>query len=133
MERKEYLRNNPVFWSRLGFCYDPPLKNEQGKPLVFTENFEKYISNISNAKNLQLFSTPGGEEIIYILTEDGKVYNYALSNIDKNNFEATIIDDYNNIEKMMIYKTRKANAGGCDYLILIDNDNKYYTLDSYCV
>ncbi|MBQ8880400.1 MAG: hypothetical protein IJY69_06155 [Clostridia bacterium] len=41
----EYLKCNPVFWSRLGFCYDPPLKNEEGKPLVFTENFEKYVKH----------------------------------------------------------------------------------------
>ena len=40
----EFLKNNPVFWSRLGFCYDPPLMNERGEPLVFTENFEKYLS-----------------------------------------------------------------------------------------
>ena len=26
---RDFLKNNPVFWSRLGFCYDPPLKNEQ--------------------------------------------------------------------------------------------------------
>lgn len=45
MKRSEairFLRENPVFWSRLGFCYDPPLKNVQGKPLVFTEDLEKY-------------------------------------------------------------------------------------------
>ena len=40
----DFLKNNPVFWSRLGFCYDPPLQNDRGEPLVFTENFEKYIS-----------------------------------------------------------------------------------------
>ena len=38
----EILKKNPVFWSRLGFCYDPPLKNEAGKPLVFTEDLSKY-------------------------------------------------------------------------------------------
>ncbi len=35
----EYLRNNPVFWSRLGFCYDPPIADEFGKPLVFQPDF----------------------------------------------------------------------------------------------
>lgn len=40
----DFLKNNPVFWSRLGFCYDPPIANEKGEPLVFTENFEKYLS-----------------------------------------------------------------------------------------
>ncbi len=43
--KNDLLKNNPVFWSRLGFCYDPPLKNESGKPLVFTENFEKQIAS----------------------------------------------------------------------------------------
>jgi len=45
MNRKNalnFLRDNPVFWSRLGFCYDPPMKNESGKPLVFTENLDIY-------------------------------------------------------------------------------------------
>ncbi len=40
----ERLKNQPVFWSRLGFPYDPPLKNGDGKPLVFTENFDKQLS-----------------------------------------------------------------------------------------
>jgi hypothetical protein len=40
----EFLKKNPIFWSRLGFCYDPPLKNAEGKPFAFTENFEKQIS-----------------------------------------------------------------------------------------
>lgn len=38
----ELLKKNPVFWSRLGFGYDPPLKNNSGRPLVFTENLSKY-------------------------------------------------------------------------------------------
>lgn len=45
MDRKErlaLLRKNPVFWSRLGFCYDPPLKNAEGRPLVFTEDLSRY-------------------------------------------------------------------------------------------
>ncbi len=41
-DENDLLRNNPIFWSRLGFGYDPPLKNKDGKPLVFYENFEKY-------------------------------------------------------------------------------------------
>ncbi len=41
-EALNILKNKPVFWSRLGFAYDPPLKNEDGKPLVFTEDLSKY-------------------------------------------------------------------------------------------
>lgn len=36
------LKDNPVFWSRLGFCYDPPISDENGAPLVFDKTFEKY-------------------------------------------------------------------------------------------
>lgn len=39
-EALDYLRKHPVFWSRLGFCYDPPIEDEDGKPLVFNRNFE---------------------------------------------------------------------------------------------
>ncbi len=38
------LRENPIFWSRLGFCYDPPIKDENGEPVVFCKNFKKYES-----------------------------------------------------------------------------------------
>ncbi len=56
MNREEafaFLKNNPVFWSRLGFGYDPPMKNAQGKPLVFTEDLERY------AKTHRSFSSAG--------------------------------------------------------------------------
>lgn len=56
MNRQEalhILKTNPVFWSRLGFGYDPPIKNEQGKPLVFTEDLEYY------ARTHRMFSNAG--------------------------------------------------------------------------
>ena len=42
MNIKEFLRNNPVFWSRLGFAYDPPLRDEKGELIVFNSTLEKY-------------------------------------------------------------------------------------------
>ena len=38
----DFLRKNPVFWSRLVFCYDPPILDEKGAPLVFESDFSKY-------------------------------------------------------------------------------------------
>ena len=38
----ELLKNNSVFWSKLGFCYDPPRLDENGKPIVFFEDFERF-------------------------------------------------------------------------------------------
>ncbi len=37
------LKSMPIFWSRLGFPYDPPMLNENGKPLVFNEDFSEYL------------------------------------------------------------------------------------------
>ena len=45
MTREEACRllaDAPVFWSRLGFCYDPPRAGADGKPIVFCEDFAKY-------------------------------------------------------------------------------------------
>ena len=39
----ETLRNNSMFWSKLGFCYDPPRLDNNGKPVVFFESFDKQI------------------------------------------------------------------------------------------
>ncbi len=36
------LKENSVFWSKLGFCYDPPRLGADGKPIVFFENFERF-------------------------------------------------------------------------------------------
>lgn len=39
----EYLKTHPVFWTRLGFCYDPPISDETGAPLVFNKDFTPYM------------------------------------------------------------------------------------------
>ena len=47
MERAEavkYLRENPVFWSRLGFCYDPPICDKNGEIIIFNKNFSEYTA-----------------------------------------------------------------------------------------
>ena len=38
----EFLKKNPVFFSRLGFAYDPPMKDENGDIVVFTKDYRKY-------------------------------------------------------------------------------------------
>jgi len=52
-EAFQFLKSNPVFWSQLGFGYDPPMKNQQGKPLVFTEDLERY------ARTHRMFAAAG--------------------------------------------------------------------------
>jgi len=96
-------------------------------------NFKNYISNISNAKDIILYSSPSTEQILYVLTNDGDVYQYNTSDYESSNYTATKVNEYSNIKYMITYQTRKANAGGCNYIILIDNNDKYYKLNSYCV
>lgn len=40
---KTLLRDEPLFWSRLGFCYDPPIKDAQGKPLLMYDNQARFV------------------------------------------------------------------------------------------
>ena len=35
------LRTTPLFWSRLGFCYDPPLYHENGERIVFNDTYSE--------------------------------------------------------------------------------------------
>lgn len=36
------LRDTPFFWSRLGFCYDPPRRDAEGKPIIFSRDYDEY-------------------------------------------------------------------------------------------
>ena len=38
----KFLRENAIFWSLLGFCYDPPIPDETGSPRLFDHNFARY-------------------------------------------------------------------------------------------
>lgn len=52
MNMMELLRNHSVFWSKLGFCYDPPRLGKDGKPIVFFDNWKqvkKYHRDFYNA------------------------------------------------------------------------------------
>jgi len=98
-----------------------------GKVVV---NFDKYISNVSNIKDIKLFDVTN---MLYIVTTNGDVYKYNLNNYDLGNYVAEKMSEYSNIDTIMTYKTRQKNAGGCDYIILIDNNGKHYKIDSFCV
>lgn len=36
------FRKESFFWSRLGFCFDPPVMDSHGKQVIFSRDFEKY-------------------------------------------------------------------------------------------
>ena len=37
------LRDEPLFWSRLGFCYDPPIKDAAGRPLIMYADQSRFV------------------------------------------------------------------------------------------
>ena len=41
-ELQRQLRDTPFFWSRLGFCYDPPRAGADGKQIIFSREFDEY-------------------------------------------------------------------------------------------
>ncbi len=41
-ETIDFLKNNSVFWSKLGFYYDPPRFDKDGKMIVFGDDFERF-------------------------------------------------------------------------------------------
>lgn len=47
----DLLRNNSAFWSKLGFCYDPPRFDENGKIICFFDDFDKQVERHRNFYN----------------------------------------------------------------------------------
>lgn len=41
-EALKLLREEPVFWSRMGFCYDPPRAGKDGRQIIFSRDFDRY-------------------------------------------------------------------------------------------
>ena len=99
---------------------------------VFVD-FDNSIDNVIEASDIVLFSANSDESVLYILNTLGELYKYDILNIENGDFSATKVSEYSNISKIITYGTRKSNAGGCDFIILVDSDGKYYELDSFCV
>lgn len=43
-----FLKDNPVFWTRAGFACDPPLYGENGRPLLFEDNFKQHAGYVKS-------------------------------------------------------------------------------------
>ena len=92
-------------------------------------NNENNLSNITNAVNIELANS--GD--LYILTSDGNIYKYFTGVTKTASLEATKVEEYKDIKKMITYATHGKQSGGCDYIILIDKDNNYKTLEEFCI
>ena len=43
MDCNRLLCGEPLFWSRLGFCYDPPIKDAAGRPLIMYADQSRFV------------------------------------------------------------------------------------------
>ncbi len=91
-------------------------------------DFEREITNVSNAVDIVLLN-----EYLYILTEDGNVYKYFTGITKEAILDATKVDTVKDVKKIVKYTVRKQAAGGCDYVVAIDANNNYTSLEDFCV
>ena len=81
-----------------------------------------------------MFSPPAPYSTLYVLTKDGYLYKYETSEYENGSYNATKLDEYSNIKKIITYQKRSTEAkGGCDYIFVVDNNGKHYELDSFCI
>ena len=90
--------------------------------------FDRSISNVSNAIDMLLIN-----ENLYILTSDGDVYKYFTGITNNASLDATKVEELKDIKMIVKYGTRGLESGGCDYIVAIDKDNNYKTIEDFCV
>jgi len=91
-------------------------------------DLDRDITNINNAIDIETL-----DNNLYILTKDGNIYKYYLGVTKEFTLEATKVEEFKDIKKIVSYSTRAKNAGGCNYIIGIDKDNNYKTIVDFCV
>ena len=90
-EALKILRENPIFWSRLGFCYDPPLKDENGAYFVTicTKDRKRILSDIVVGEGSPLpFGFPHPK-----LTDIGKILDNVILSVNEK-YPHVTVDKY---------------------------------------
>ena len=96
-------------------------------------NFNENLDNIKDAKDIISFNDGDfNSKSLYIIDSKGKLYKYTSDDYNNKIYIAEELKEYNDIEKIFIYYTRKKNAGGCDNLVVSNKNNDYQIVSSYC-
>ncbi len=90
-------------------------------------DLDREITNVDGATSIEVL-----DKNLYILTNKGEVYKYYLGVTREATMKAEKLD-YSNIKQMINYSTRKTNAGGCDYIVLVDKDDNYKSIVEFCI
>ena len=91
-------------------------------------DFDREITNVTDPTDIVLFG-----DNLYILTKAGDVYKYFTGVTKKATLDATKVDTVKDVKKLVDYTVRKKNAGGCNYVVAIDKDDKYTQIEEFCV
>ena len=110
----------------IGDEYNVITLSTEGKVLF---DYEREITNVNNA--IDIVRAP--DNFLYILTKDGDIYKYYIGVTNNDGMEATKVDEYKDIKRLVEYSSSRRNAGGCNYIIAIDKDNNYKVLNEFCV
>ena len=100
-----------------------------------SDRSKTYQLDISNVIDIKCYNGGlyDGKDELFILTSNGDVYNYKLSNLIKEKFDLVKLDLTNvNSVKEVSYSAHE-QAGGCTNIIAITNDNKYIKLLGSCM
>ena len=95
---------------------------------VFSGNYStrQYISNVSDIIDMASFNSSIGEienEVCYMLTKDGLVYKYNIIDLLDGQYEAVLLEDISNVNKLVeFYYAPDENSGSVWGVMAILND-----------
>jgi hypothetical protein len=101
---------------------------------VYAGNFgnKKYITNVENVIDIVSFNNGiGGIDVqqCYILTSLGEVYVYNITDLVNEKYEATKIDDLNNIDRLINFTVGTTrNASAAWGMMAVTKDGEYITI-----
>lgn len=76
LDRLKLLKENSVFWSKLGYCYDPPRQDADGKVILFASDLDRFT-------RIQKEFTNAGIKIVSSILFTGWIgndqYDYELT------------------------------------------------------
>ena len=106
--------------------------SEDGMVYLYNEENPDERHVISNISNVVSFSDSGEESgMIYFLLSNGDVYRYdIIYDYNDKNYMATKVEKIKNANKFVVITNCPIKDSGCDfYLGVIDNNNKFYSLE----
>ena len=90
-------------------------------------DLDRTIDNVEGATAIEVL-----DKDLFILTNKGEVYKYYLGVTKEATLSAEKLS-YSNVKKLVKYSTRKTNAGGCDYIVIVDKDDNYKSIQDFCI